>query len=66
MWQVHELEDEARRAIDRLPESRRHAPDADDIGWMLQELRVSLFASTVRTAFPVSDKRIRRALAALD
>ena len=32
---------------------------------MLQELRVSLFAPTVRTAYPVSDKRIRRALTAL-
>jgi ATP-dependent helicase HrpA len=65
MSQVHHLEAEAQQAIARLPESRRHSPAAADIAWMLQELRVSLFAPTLRTAYPVSDKRIRRALAAL-
>ena len=29
---------------------------------MLQELRVSLFAQGIRTAYPVSDKRILRAI----
>jgi ATP-dependent helicase HrpA len=65
MSQVHDVEAEARQSIARLPGSRRHSPAAADIGWMLQELRVSLFAPTVRTAYPISDKRIRRALAAL-
>jgi ATP-dependent helicase HrpA len=32
---------------------------------MLEELRVSLFAQTVRTAYPVSEKRFRRLLAEL-
>jgi ATP-dependent helicase HrpA len=65
MGQIHHIEAEARQALARLPESRRHSPAAADIGWMLQELRVSLFAPTVRTGYPISDKRIRRALAAL-
>jgi ATP-dependent helicase HrpA len=30
---------------------------------MIEELRVSLFAQTVGTPAPVSDKRIRRAMA---
>ena len=29
---------------------------------MIEELRVSLFAPTIRTAYPVSEKRILRAL----
>ena len=33
-----------------------------DVGWMLEELRVSLFAQTLGTAVPVSTKRIDRAL----
>jgi ATP-dependent helicase HrpA len=32
---------------------------------MLEELRVSYFAQSLGTAYPVSDKRIRRAIDAL-
>ena len=37
-----------------------------DIGWQLEELRVSVFAQHLGTAQPVSATRIRRALDALD
>ncbi len=33
-----------------------------EIGWLLEELRVSLFAQRLRTAAPVSAKRIQRAI----
>ncbi|WP_034274020.1 ATP-dependent RNA helicase HrpA [Haloechinothrix halophila] len=33
-----------------------------EIRWMLEELRVSLFAQTLGTAYPVSEKRVQRAL----
>jgi len=33
---------------------------------MLEELRVSLFAQTLGTAYPVSAKRIRRAVDAVE
>jgi len=35
-------------------------PRLDEIGWLLEELRVSLFAQEIGTAQPVSVKRIRR------
>jgi ATP-dependent helicase HrpA len=35
------------------------------LGWMLEELRVSLFAQTLGTAVPVSPARIERELARL-
>jgi len=35
----------------------------DDVRWLLEELRVSLFAQELRTAQPVSVKRIEKALA---
>jgi ATP-dependent helicase HrpA len=39
-------------------------PDfVDEVGWMLEELRVSLFAQSLGTAVPVSEKRIRSAIA---
>lgn len=34
----------------------------DEIRWMIEELRVSLFAQQLGTAYPVSEKRIYRAL----
>ncbi len=38
-------------------------PDfVDDVGWLLEELRVSLFAQSLRTAVPVSEKRVRTAI----
>ena len=50
---------------------RRNAGDADaealnDLRWLIEELRVSVFAQELRTAEPVSPKRLARALAALD
>ena len=46
------------------PVERRSAP-VRDVGWMVEELRVSLFANGLGTAYPVSEKRIRAAIAAL-
>ena len=37
---------------------------ADAIGWLLEELRVSLFAPGLRTKVPVSEKRLLSAIAA--
>jgi len=58
---VHELEDdlhERRQAASRVAESAR----LDDVGWMIEELRVSLFAQQLGTAYSVSEKRVRRAM----
>ena len=38
------------------------APDVQAIRWMIEELRVSLFAQTLGTPAPVSEKRILTAL----
>jgi len=53
-WQVREVEDEWLAS---------GAPD--EVKWMIEELRVSLFAQTLGTDGPVSPQRIRKALAAL-
>ncbi len=52
-----EVDDVARR----VPPS----PELDQVRWMVEELRISLFAPSMRTRSPVSDKRIFRALDAL-
>ena len=45
-----------------LPPARRDDAAVTDVRWMIEELRVSLFAQTVGTPAPVSEKRIRRAM----
>ncbi|GAB3906652.1 ATP-dependent RNA helicase HrpA [Kibdelosporangium lantanae] len=37
-------------------------PETRKIRWMIEELRLSLFAQTIKTAYPVSDKRIYKAI----
>jgi len=64
-WQVHQLEEAYRAARDRVssaPPDRSREVALDDVRWMLEELRVSLFAQQLGTPAPVSDKRIRKAL----
>ncbi len=38
-------------------------PDADPFRWALEEFRVSLFAQQIKTAYPVSEKRLAKAWA---
>lgn len=56
---VQRLEEEH----DRLRETLHDSPAILEIAWMLQELRVSLFAQTLGTRGKVSEKRIAQALA---
>ena len=67
-WQVHDLEQLLGQTRARVT-SRTPVPAdlaaLDDARWMIEELRVSLFAQQLGTPVPVSEKRIRKALAAL-
>ena len=37
-------------------------PRLTEVRWMIEELRISYFAQTLKTAYPVSEKRIYRAI----
>ncbi|QBJ98233.1 ATP-dependent RNA helicase HrpA [Rhodococcus sp. ABRD24] len=50
------------RMLSALPEERHGAEDVTEILWMIEELRVSLFAQTLGTAIPVSEKRVLKAI----
>jgi ATP-dependent helicase HrpA len=56
------VEQAYRRAVAELPGPRRDDPDVREVRWMLEELRVSLFAQTLGTLAPVSENRIMAAL----
>jgi len=49
-----------------LRPAQRASEEVVAIGWTLEELRVSLFAQTLGTAYPVSVKRIQRAIDAVE
>jgi ATP-dependent helicase HrpA len=52
--------------LESLRPARRASADVVAIGWMLEELRVSLFAQALGTSYPVSVKRVLRAVDAVD
>jgi ATP-dependent helicase HrpA len=56
------VEQAYQQAVAGLPVGRRGDPDVTEVRWMLEELRVSLFAQTLGTQAPVSENRILGAL----
>ncbi|MGW2490250.1 ATP-dependent RNA helicase HrpA [Streptomyces sp. NPDC001606] len=65
MEKVHEMQDEYAWLLEQLPKGRPVPAAVLDIRWMIEELRVSYFAHALGTAYPVSDKRIVKAIDAL-
>ncbi|MFI0418272.1 ATP-dependent RNA helicase HrpA [Spongiactinospora sp. 9N601] len=62
MLTVHRVEDDYHDLLDSLTADRRGDDDVTEIRWMIEELRVSFFAQTLGTPYPVSEKRIRKAM----
>ncbi|MBD2794235.1 ATP-dependent RNA helicase HrpA [Xenorhabdus sp. 5] len=46
----------------KLSVQQKQLPEVKEIRWMIEELRVSLFAQQLGTAYPISDKRIFQAM----
>ncbi|SIL80894.1 ATP-dependent helicase HrpA [Mycobacteroides abscessus subsp. abscessus] len=61
MLQVQELEDAYDAAAQRHAVDGAVPPELAEVGWMLEELRVSFFAQELGTARPVSVQRIQKA-----
>ncbi len=62
MDQVAAVQDAYLHRVDALPEGRPPSAALRKVRWMLEELRVSLWAQQLGTAHPVSDSRVRKAL----
>jgi ATP-dependent helicase HrpA len=61
---IQQLQEEYDAAVERVPRGRQPGAELTHARWMLEELRVSLFAQQLGTAYPVSEKRVRKALGA--
>ncbi|WP_030183882.1 ATP-dependent RNA helicase HrpA [Streptomyces sp. NRRL S-813] len=62
MEKVREMRDEYAWLLEQMPQGRPVPQRVRDIRWMIEELRVSYFAHALGTAYPVSDKRIVKAI----
>ena len=63
---VRRVEAERAKVVADLPLGERGAPDVTELRWMTEELRVSLFAQRLGTAYPVSEKRMYKAMDAVE
>ncbi|MDO4610791.1 ATP-dependent RNA helicase HrpA [Corynebacterium sp.] len=63
--EVTEVREALEARLRQLPEGRRKSAAVRDIGWRIQELRVSLFAQRLGTSGSVSPQRIRKEIAKL-
>ena len=50
------------KAANELTGRTANQPELDRLKWMIEELRVSLFAQTIGTPAPVSERRIMSAI----
>jgi len=62
MSRVAAIREEVDAALASLPPHRRGDPPVQEVRWMLEEFRLSLFAQGIGTAYPISEQRIQRAL----
>ena len=62
---VARVTDAYSRAVAELPPARRQDAGVQAVRWMIEELRVSLFAQVLGTSGPISEKRIQAALSRL-
>jgi len=60
--QVRVVADEYAAELAALPAGVEQPPGLQEIRWMIEELRVALYAHPMRTRYPVSVKRIQKAL----
>lgn len=60
--EVEEAQTYLNLRLAKLPKGREKTREVKDIRWMIEELRVSLFAQRLGTARPISLRRIQKAV----
>ena len=60
--EIDEVKSYLKNRLRTLPAGRENSPAVREILWMIEELRVSLFAQRLGTARPVSARRVQKAI----
>ena len=58
MLRVEQVQEAYKQLLAKLPKSKAIPTEVLEIRYMIEELRVSLFAQQIGTKYPISDKRI--------
>ena len=64
MLRVEQVQQAYQQLLAKLPKSKPISDEVTEIRYMIEELRVSLFAQQLGTKYPVSEKRILNAISA--
>ena len=65
MLRVEQVQQAYQQLLAKLPKSKPISDEVAEIRYMIEELRVSLFAQQLGTKYPVSDKRILNVIMAI-
>ncbi|QIM66869.1 ATP-dependent RNA helicase HrpA [Mannheimia granulomatis] len=66
MLRVEAVQEAYKQLLAKLPKSKAVPDEVLEIRYMIEELRVSLFAQQLGTKYPISDKRILNAISAIN
>ncbi|OIN04528.1 ATP-dependent RNA helicase HrpA [Oceanisphaera psychrotolerans] len=58
LLKIQQVQQAYQALLKKQPRGKPLAPEVAEIRWMIEELRVSYFAQTLGTPYPISDKRI--------
>lgn len=59
--EISALWSEYKKRASLLEKHNRQSSQLDEYRWMLEEYRISLFAQEIKTRFPISEKRLKKA-----
>ncbi|EGP05468.1 ATP-dependent RNA helicase HrpA [Pasteurella multocida subsp. multocida str. Anand1_goat] len=65
MLRVEQVSQAYQQLLAKLPKSKPHSDEVKEIPYIIEELRVSLFAQQLGTKYPISDKWILNVIAAI-
>jgi len=57
---IEDVKNEYQNWVNSLPENQKTLGKVTNIRWMIEELRVNLFAQQLGTPFPISAKRVKQ------
>ncbi|MGL1043253.1 ATP-dependent RNA helicase HrpA [Vibrio vulnificus] len=64
MLKIESVVKDYKELLNKIPKGLAVPENVKEIRWMIEELRVSLFAQQLGTPYPVSDKRVKNAIEA--
>jgi ATP-dependent helicase HrpA len=62
---IEEVKKEYQTWVDGLPENQKSLNKVTNLKWMIEELRVNLFAQELGTPYPISAKRVKKQIEAV-